>query len=62
MAQAPSEQDIQKAQAETQAQIDAKRAEQQEHGKDFVIDDDGHAPGVIPEPIWEDHKVKEGEE
>ena len=52
MATAPTQDETKKAQEATQAEIDAKLKAQQEQGKDFVIDKDGHAAGVIPEDVW----------
>lgn len=56
MAQVPSEQEVQEAQLESAMEIDLKRADQQAQGKDFIIPEDGHGPGVIPEEAWKKYK------
>lgn len=61
MAQVPTDKHIQQAQLETQQEINEKRIDQQLQGKDFVISDDGHGPGVIPEDVWQSHKEQPNE-
>jgi len=48
MAQAPTQEQVDKLKAETQAAIDKKIISQQKLGKDFVPT----GAGVIPEKIW----------
>jgi hypothetical protein len=52
MAQAPSDEEVKKAQEAAQKKIEKKIESQQAQGKDFVIDPEGHAAGVIPEKTW----------
>lgn len=56
MAQAPSEQEIKRAQQETQKKIIDKRSKQKAQGKEFIIED--HSAGVIPEKIWKGLKAE----
>lgn len=56
MAQAPTVELIKEAQEHSQNAIDEKIKAQQAIGKDFVIDEHGHAAGVIPEEVWKGMK------
>ena len=56
MAQVPSEDEIKEAQLDTELQIADKKQSQEAQGKGFDVDPDGHAPGVVPEDIWQGHK------
>lgn len=57
MAQIPNEQDVLAAQDAAAAKIEEKRLEQQAEGKDFIVPENGHAAGVIPEEVWKGLKV-----
>lgn len=56
MATTPNEQEIVQAKEQTEQEIEEKRQSQEALGKDFIVSDDGHAAGVVPEDIWQEHK------
>lgn len=53
MAQLPTEELIHAIQEQTRKDIEAKAAAQHALGKDFVVEEDGHGPGVVPERDWQ---------
>jgi len=52
MARIPTPEEIAEAQRETRKKINDKRSKQVAQGKDFVIPEDNHGAGVVPEAIW----------
>lgn len=52
MAHVPTNGEVEKLQASAEAKIQKKVEYQQAQGKDFVVDDEGHHSGVIPEAVW----------
>lgn len=56
MAQIPTDDEVTKAQLHAQRAIKVKQAMQAKQGKEFVIDEHGHAAGVIPEKVWKSLK------
>lgn len=56
MAQIPNQEEITKAQQETEAAIAEKTEAQRAEGKDFIVTDNGHGPGVMPEDVWAKYK------
>lgn len=59
MARIPNTEEIEFAQKQTENAIEKKRYDQEKKGKNFVIDEHGHAPGVIPEKVWKNLKNEE---
>lgn len=53
MAQVPTQEQIDEAVVATAEAIVEKQITQQELGKEFLIDEDGHAAGVVPEEVWQ---------
>lgn len=56
MAQIPTAEEVVTAQAEAARKIDEKREAQEAEGKSFIVPDDGHAAGVVPEDVWRELK------
>lgn len=56
MAQVPTPERIKEIQELTKQAIEDKIKNQQEQGKDFIVNDDGHHAGVIPEDVWKGMK------
>lgn len=56
MASIPNSDQIKEAQLASELEITTKTLEQEALGKGFVVPEDGHGPGVIPEDIWQSHK------
>ncbi len=52
MAQAPNAKEVVEAQEKTIKAIEKKTLSQQKQGKDFIVPEDGHGPGIIPEAKW----------
>ena len=53
MANIPSEQEIKQIQDQNDQEIADKLESQIAQGKSFNISPDGHGPGVVPEPVWQ---------
>lgn len=61
MARALSEKTLEKILAKHDSAVISKTISQAKAGKDFVLDDGGHGPGVVPEGVWKSAK-KGGED
>lgn len=52
MAKIPEQKEVEQTIKQNEIAHANKLADQQKQGKDFVVPEDGHGPGVIPEKIW----------
>ncbi len=59
MAQVPNSEEVKEAQFATELEINQKRADQEAQGKGFIVPEDGHGPGVVPEDVWQGHKEQD---
>lgn len=59
MATQPSSEEIERARAHTEKEIEEKTAAQIAEGKTFNMSADGHGAGVMPEDVWQKHKEQD---